>query len=50
VVQIVAIACESPQASGYPISQRSAKEVRLEAIKRGIVADISERQVGGFLK
>jgi putative transposase len=50
VVQIVAIACESPEASGYPISQWSAKEVRLEAIRRGIVEDISERQVGRFLK
>lgn len=50
VVQIVAIACERPEASGYPISQWSAKEVRLEAIRRGIVADISERQVGRFLK
>lgn len=50
VVQIVAIACESPQASGYPISHWSAKEVRLEALKRGIVDAISERQVGRFLK
>jgi len=50
VVQIVAIACESPEASGYPISHWSAKEIRLEAIKRGIVEDISERQVGRFLK
>ena len=50
VVQIVAIACERPEASGYPISHWSARELRLEAIKRGIVEDISERQVGRFLK
>lgn len=50
VVQIVAISCEVPQASGYPVSHWTPKEVAAEAIKRGIVAQISERQVGRFLK
>lgn len=50
VVQIVALACEDPQASGYPVSHWTPKEVAAEAIKRGIVESISERQVGRFLK
>jgi putative transposase len=50
VVQIVAIACEDPQASGYPVSHWTPREVAVEAVKRGIVESISERQVGRFLK
>jgi putative transposase len=50
VVQIVAIACEDPQASGYPVSHWTPKEVAAEALKRGIVESISVRQVGRFLK
>lgn len=50
VVQMVAIACEEPQASGYPVSHWTPKEVAVEAVKRGIVESISERQVGRFLK
>jgi putative transposase len=50
IVQIVAIACEQPETSGYPISHWTAKEVAHESIKRGIVPRISERQVGRFLK
>jgi putative transposase len=50
VVQIVAIACEDPQASGYPISHWTPKEIAAEAVKRGIVESISQRQVGRFLK
>jgi len=50
VVQIVAIACEDPQASGYPVSHWTPREVAAEAIKRGVVESISERQVGRFLK
>jgi hypothetical protein len=46
----VAIACEDPQASGYPISHWTAKEIAAEAVKRGIVESISVRQVGRFLK
>lgn len=50
VVQIVAISCEDPQTSGYPISHWTPKEVATEAIQRGIVERISQRQVGRFLK
>ena len=50
IVQIVAISCEAPQASGVPVSHWTPKEVAAEAIRRGIVATISERQVGRFLK
>ena len=50
VVQIIALACEEPQTSGYPISHWTAKEVAMEAVKRGIVENISVRQVKRFLK
>ena len=50
VVQIVAISCEAPSVSGIPISHWTPKEVATEAIRRGIVDQISERQVGRFLK
>jgi transposase len=50
VVQIVALACEKPQASGYPVSHWTPAELAAEAIKRGIVEKISPRSVGRFLK
>jgi hypothetical protein len=50
VVQIVALACENPQASQRPVSHWSARELADEAIKRGIVEKISARSVGRFLK
>ena len=50
VVQMVAISCEDVAASGYPVSHWTAKEVAAEAVKRGIVKNISLRQVGRFLK
>ena len=50
VLQIVAIACEDPAASERLISHWTAREVRDEAIKRGIVSSISITQVGRFLK
>jgi putative transposase len=50
VVQIIAVACEDPQTSGYPISHWTPKEVAQEVVKRGIVAHISIRQVGRFFK
>jgi len=49
IVQIIAIACEDPRESGYPISHWTPKEIALEAIKREIVAEISPRSVGRFL-
>jgi putative transposase len=50
IVQIMAIACENPTESGYPISHWTPKEIAEEAVKRGIVAEISPRSVGRFLK
>jgi transposase len=50
VTQIIAIACEVPQDSGYPVSHWTPQELAMEAKKRGIVASISDRQVGRFLK
>ena len=50
VVQIVAIACESPEKSDRPISHWTPKELADEARKRGIVEEISPRSVGRFLK
>jgi putative transposase len=50
MAQIIAIACEAPEANGYPVSHWTPKEIVMEAVKRGVVAGISERQVGRFLK
>jgi putative transposase len=50
MAQIIAIACEVPQDSGYPVSHWTPKEIVMEAVKRGIVESISDRQVGRFLK
>jgi len=50
VAQIIAIACEDPQDHGYPVSHWTPKEIVMEAVKRGVVEHISERQVGRFLK
>jgi putative transposase len=48
--QIIALACEPPEASGRPISHWTPRELADEAIKRGIVDIISTRHVGRFLK
>lgn len=50
IVEILAIACEKPDASGYPLSHWTPQALRVEAVKRGIVEQISVRQVGRFLK
>jgi len=50
VIQIVALACESPSKSGRPVSHWSCAELADEAVKRGIVSEISPRSVGRFLK
>ncbi len=50
VVRIVALACESPEQSGRPISEWTPRELADEAIKRGIVDTISARSVERFLK
>lgn len=50
IVQIVAMACELPASSRRPISHWSPRELADEAVKRGIVENISPRTVGRFLK
>lgn len=50
IVEILAIACEKPDACDYPLSHWTPQALRAEAIKRGIVEQISVRQVGRFLK
>jgi putative transposase len=50
IIQIVAVACEDPADSGRPISHWTPREVAEEVRTRGIVATISTRSVGRFLK
>ncbi len=50
VVQIVALACETPQESERTVSHWSTRELADEAVKRGIVEKVSPRSVGRFLK
>lgn len=50
IVEIVAVACELPASSGRPISHWTPRELADEVVKRGIVASISPRSVGRFLK
>lgn len=50
VVQIVALACEVPPAAERPTSHWTPQELATEAVTRGIVAAISPRTVGRFLK
>jgi putative transposase len=50
IVQIIAVACEEPQASGVPITHWTPQELADEVVKRGIVTSISARSAGRFLK
>jgi putative transposase len=50
VTQILAVACEPPQDSGRPVTHWTPRELADEVSQRGIVASISPRQVGRFLK
>jgi putative transposase len=50
VVQIIAIACETPADSGLPLSHWTPRALADEAIKRGIVTSISAQSVERFLK
>jgi putative transposase len=50
VMQIQALACESPSLSNLPITHWTHRELRDEILKRGIVESISESQVGRLLK
>lgn len=49
-MQIMALACEKPEASDRPVSDWTPRELADEAVKRGIVTQISPRTVGRFLK
>lgn len=50
ITQILALACEPPEQSGRPITHWTRKELADEAKKRGLVASISESQVGRYLR
>jgi putative transposase len=50
IAQIIALACEDPQATDLPISHWTPTELAHEAVRRGIVESISPRSVGRFLK
>src|SRR6266508_3166536 len=50
VCALVAMTCEKPSESERPISQWSQREIADEAMRRGLVPDISQRSVGRFLK
>lgn len=49
-MQIIALACERPTESDRPVTDWTARELADEAVKRGIVEQISPRTVGRFLK
>ena len=50
ICRIVALACEPPSRSDRPVTHWSQQELADEAMKRGIVARISQRSVGRFFK
>ncbi len=50
VVKIIALACESPKASGRPINRWTSKELAKELIKREIVESISRTTVSRLLR
>ncbi len=49
-MQILALACRDPQEVGRPISHWTPRELADEAKSQGIVASISSRTIGRFLK
>lgn len=50
IVQVIAVACEEPSASGLPITHWTPQDLADEVIQRGIVERISARSAGRFLK
>jgi transposase len=48
-MQIMALACEKPEVADRPVSTWTPRELADEAIKRGIVTQISPRTVERFL-
>lgn len=50
ICAIVALACSPPCESGLPITHWGQQDLADEAMRRGLVAQISQRSVGRFLK
>ena len=50
ICALIAMTCEKPSESERPISHWSQREIADEAIRRGVVSNISQRSVGRFLK
>lgn len=50
IVQVLALSCEAPQASGRPVTHWTPPELAEEVVKRGIALKISPTTVGRFLK
>ena len=50
ICAVVAMAGEKPAESERPISHWSQREIADEAMRRGLVSNISQRSVGRFLK
>jgi putative transposase len=48
--QLMALACESPQDHGRPMTHWTHRELAAEAIKQGIVESISPHHLGRLLK
>lgn len=48
--QIVALACEAPEAAGRPIAQWTGRAIADEVVKRGILPKISPRHASRLLK
>ena len=46
VLKLFAMACDSPEVYGYPISHWTARELATAAVQAGIVPRISTRHVG----
>ena len=50
VCAIIALACETPESSGLPFTHWSEQALADEAVRRGIIDQISQRSVGRILK
>ena len=50
VTEIIALACQTPETFGRPVTHWTARELAEAAINHGLVASISPRQAGRFLK
>jgi hypothetical protein len=48
--QLIALACESPQDHGRPMTHWTQRELAAEASKQGIVQSISSHHLGRLLK